>query len=52
MLTGVNQRVEKTQRRIEKLDDRLRGMIAKQSKSFYYVIILIEIALLVLLIII
>ena len=52
MLTGVNQRVEKTQRRLEKIDDRLKSMIAKKSKSFYYAVILIEIAVIILLIII
>ena len=49
MLQGVNQRVEKTTRKLEKLDDRLKGMIARKPNSFYYVIILIEVALILLL---
>ena len=49
MLLGVNQRVEKTTRKLEKLDDRLKGMIARKPNSFYYVIILIEVALILLL---
>ena len=49
MLQGVNQRVEKTTRKLEKLDDRLKGMIARKPNSFYYVIILIEVGLILLL---
>ena len=52
MLQGVNARVDKTTRKLEKLDDRLKGMIAKKPNSFYYVIIAIEIALIILLIIV
>lgn len=51
MLTGLNQRVDKTQSKLVRVDERLKTMIAKQSKQFYYVVIAIEVAAIVLLII-
>jgi hypothetical protein len=44
MLNGLNKRVDVTQKKIERMDDRLKSMIAKRSNKFYYLIIAIEIA--------
>ena len=51
MLTGLNQKMEKTTTKLQRIDDRLKVMIASKSKSFYYVIIAIEIVAIALLII-
>lgn len=51
MLRGLNDRVDQTTARMRRVDERLKHMIAKQSKSFYYVVILVEILAIALLII-
>jgi hypothetical protein len=43
MLTGVNQRLDKTTSKLNRMNDRMKTMINKKSTMFYYVIILIEI---------
>ena len=43
MLTGVNQRLDKTTSKHNRMNDRMKTMINKKSTMFYYVIILIEI---------
>ena len=43
MLTGLNQRVEKTTNKMQRLNDRLASMVAKRSTMFYYAIIAVEV---------
>jgi hypothetical protein len=42
MLTGLNMKVSKTQDKLNRADDRLKSLIAKKPNKFYYMIILVE----------
>ena len=43
MLQGVNQRLDKTTNKLNRMNDRLKTMVNKRSVMFYYVVILIEV---------
>ncbi len=48
MLTGVNQKLDKTTNKLNRMNDRMKTMINKKSTMFYYIVILIEIVAIVL----
>ena len=48
MLTGLNQRVDKTTSKLQRVDDRLKSMVNKRSTMFYYGIIAVEIVAIIL----
>ena len=48
MLTGLNQRVDKTTSKILRVDERLKSMVNKRSTMFYYGIIAVEVVAIIL----